>query len=301
MLYLSSAAPRFFSLFCTYLYPMYRYHICTILLLGCLWACSSPTPSSDALSKNTIDTVPTKTTESTPIITIPPYVAELEAAHHKADFLQKGVVKFDVTLSFGGKERLNGTITALTNSTQARIDYANGNSVLYKDHVVYAPAELATEEQKSSTRFSAYTWPYFFLFPYKLSDPGTQWTDYANNNLNGATYDTQKLSFKAGIGDDPNDWYITYARPTDHLIEVAAYIVTAGGTPKEEAEQDPHAIKYEDYQLIEGIPIAHHWTFWGWKKEDGLSNQLGEATISNVHFIDASPELFDIPEGHTTL
>lgn len=281
---------------------MYHHYCYTLLLIGSLWACTSA-PSSDTAETAPTDPVSTETTTQTtdPAPTVPSYVAQLEKAHNKADFVQKKVIQFDLMLSFGGRERFNGTITALTNSTQARLDGADGNRILYKDDVVYAPAALATEERKAGTRFGAYTWVYFFLFPYKLSDPGTNWADYPTDELNGTTYDAQKLTFEAGTGDDPNDWYITYARPDDHLIEVAAYIVTAGGTSQAEAEEDPHAVKYSDYKLVDGIPIAHQWSFWGWRTEAGLTDQLGEATISNVRFLEEAPALFEVPEGHQSL
>lgn len=269
-----------------------------LALAGSLWACEqAPTEAPTTATEQPAPQTPPTTPAPDPA---PPYVAQLETAHHKAEFLAKEAVQFDIVLTFGGKERLNGTITALTNSTQARIDYADGRRVLYKDNTVYAPAAMAEPDKQKSTRFGAYTWPYFFLFPYKLNDPGTQWAPYTNNVLQGKTYEAQKLTFEAGTGDDPGDWYITYADPASHLVEVAAYIVTAGKT-QAEAEEDPHAVQYSDYKLVDGIPIAHQWTFWAWRTEAGLTDQLGAATISNVRFIQPDATTFAVPEGHATL
>lgn len=270
----------------------------TAAVLALVVACSptentDPTPVTPASPYS--ETVQEAVEEAIP--TPPnPYVAALEEAHQRQAFISKEAVRFDILLKFGGKERLNGTITALTNSTKARVDYKNGQSLIYDGDKVYA----VDAENSSSKRFAAYTWPYFFLFPYKLSDEGTKWTAYEAQHKLEKPYLTQKLSFEAGTGDDPNDWYITYANPDNQLLEVAAYIVTAGKT-QAEAEEDPHAVSYGDYRAVEGIPIAHEWKFWGWRTDQGLTEQLGEATLSNVKFVQASAELFEKPEGYLQL
>jgi len=71
-----------------------------------------------------------------------------------------------------------------------------------------------------------------------------------------------------------------YADKQTNLTRCAAYIVTAGGSSQEEAEEDPHAIEYLDYKLVDGIPISHEWKFWAWRTDEGLTDQLGFATIN---------------------
>lgn len=276
--------------------------ICRFFTAACLALVVACTPAEN--TKNTTSTpesVPQEPTKTTVVQEAPvnanPYVAAVEKAHHRAAFLAKKAIKFDILLTFGGKERLNGTVTTLTNSTKVRIDYKNGQSLICDGDKVFA----VDAENSGSKRFAVYTWSYFFLFPYKLSDAGTQWAAYEQSNLNDKPYLTQKLTFEAGTGDDPNDWYITYANPDNKLIEVAAYIVTAGGTSQEEAEKDPHAVSYGNYQEVAGIPIAHEWKFWGWQPDAGLTDQLGAATLSNIEFVEASAALFEKPEGYVQL
>lgn len=220
-----------------------------------------------------------------------PVVAAVEQAHYKAAFLAKNAVQFDMTLMFGGKERLKGQLTFSTDSKQGRIDLENGKSIYYSGNDVYYSPDFENDKR---IRFDAYTWGYFFLFPYKLSDPGTIWLDYENSQLGEQEYHTQKLTFKAGTGDDPDDWYILYADKTSNLIHCAAYIVTANKT-QEEAEKDPHAIEYADYIEVEGIPIAQEWKFWGWQAEEGLTKQLGEAKLKNIRFIKPEEDFFRAP------
>ncbi|MFK7796776.1 MAG: DUF6503 family protein [Aureispira sp.] len=264
---------------------------CFALVIAC-------TPTENTNNQPSIaDEVPQKSEPATMVVNANPYVAAVEQAHQRAAFLAQEAIQFDIVLVFGGKERVNGTITALTNSTKARIDYKDGRSLIYDGEKVYA----ADAENAGSKRFAAYTWPYFFLFPYKLSDEGTVWNPYEPTTLNEKTYRTQKLTFEAGTGDDPDDWYITYANPENNLLEVAAYIVTAGGASQEDAEKDPHAVSYSNYQEIDGVPIAQEWKFWGWTVEAGLTDQLGEATLSNIRFVKETDDFFAQPEGYVQL
>lgn len=212
------------------------------------------------------------------------FVEETEAAHELDAFSSHETISFDIIVEFGGSQRLKARMTLGTDSGAGLIEYDNGQKLLFKGDELYSTNGLS---EKKGLRFTAYTWSYFFLFPYKLSDAGTNWEDYvANHRIGDKAHDTAKLTFEAGTGDAPDDWYIAYGDPDTHLIEVAAYIVTAGAS-QAEAEEDPHAIKYEDYRLIDGVPIAHEWTFWSWRSERGLTDRLGQASIHNVRFDEA--------------
>lgn len=208
-------------------------------------------------------------------------VAAIENAHKKDQFIEEEAIQFDLILSFGGQQRLDATITTTTNSDLALIQSSDGYSIYVVKDKVYFPEDYPKVE---SVRFTAYTWTYFFLFPYKLTDPGTIWQKYEGNAEDDERYAPMKLSFESGTGDDPDDWYIVYADPDKSIIDYAAYIVTAGKT-LEEAEKDPHAIEYKDYKLVDGIPIAHKWGFWEWRKDQGLTRELGHASLSNIRFV----------------
>lgn len=75
------------------------------------------------------------------------------------------------------------------------------------------------------------------------------------------------------------------------MIDKAAYIVTVNGN-KEEAEKNPHVINYIDYKEVEGIPIATKWLFWEWKKDVGVTKEIGNASLTNIKFISVNSEYF---------
>ncbi|MDB4088224.1 hypothetical protein N9544_01245 [Flavobacteriales bacterium] len=219
-------------------------------------------------------------------------VQEMEQQHQKEQFLSEDNIQFDLELYFGGKERMKGIMIFATNSSQGLLELKDGNKIYFiKDKVYYSP-----DMNEKRVRFDAYTWSYFFLFPYKLSDEGTIWSELEKVEMNENWYNTQKLTFKNGTGDAPDDWYQVYSDTVYNLIQVAAYIVT-GNKSVEKAEEDPHAIAYKNYQYVNGIPIATNWEFYSWTKTEGLTDTLGKATLSNFKFVDDSDSLF-IPPTH---
>ncbi len=231
---------------------------------------------------------PEKVVETVPPASKNLVISSVEKAHNTTEFKKKSDISFDIELTFGGSKRLEGNITLSTDSRNGKITKKNDSVIVFSDGKV---TTSSNEMNAENARFSAYTWPYFFMFPYKLTDEGTIWNPYKSSSLNGSDYLTQKLTFKSGTGDAPDDWYILYADKKTKLARCAAYIVTAKKSSQEEAEEDPHAIEYLDYQLVDGIPMSHEWKFWAWRTEEGLTDQLGFAKISNIQFL-------EVEDGH---
>lgn len=257
----------------------------TLLLLSVLSACSAPTEPTESTESDSTEQPATEEIISSTL-------TALEAAHKKSTFDQKEAIQFDIELFFRGKKRLDATITSLTNSGKIRMEKADGTVVVFDGNQVL---QMPADTDYKGARFDIFTWQYFFMAPYKLSDPGTIWTDISRDTLNTLTYERGKLTFEAGTGDAPDDWYVIYKNPKTNLMDVLAYIVTYGQSA-EEAEEEPHAVTYEAYQTFEGIPIATKWGFWIWYEDQGLTEQLGEANVSNVKFVDGADTLFSLGE-----
>ena len=219
---------------------------------------------------------------------------KIEVAHKKAAFLAKEAVQFNAVIEFGGNEIFNATITVSTSSDIAKITYKNGDEIYVNKENIFVSPSL---KDNPGVRFHAYTWSYFFLFPYKLNDEGTKWDNNFKTKETTNNFDVARLTFEANTGDAPDDWYVVYANKETHLLEDVAYIVTLGKT-KETAEADPHAIKYEDYKMIDGIPFATNWGYYGWNIEKGLSDKIGNAKITNIHFVEGFRKDFSIPENY---
>lgn len=216
------------------------------------------------------------------------FADKIEIALRKTAFLKKEAVQFDLNLEFGGKERMAAKFTILTNSTKGVIEYPNGAKIIFDKDKVFYSAGIPNEE---AVRFDAFTWEYFFLFPYKLTDPGTIWNSYENKEQDNDNFLTEKLTFAKGTGDAPDDWYIVYADKKTNFIDRAAYIVSINGG-KEAAEKNPHAIQYVNYETVEGIPIATKWIFWEWESGKGLTKEIGHASLNNIKFIKTDTTYF---------
>lgn len=75
------------------------------------------------------------------------------------------------------------------------------------------------------------------------------------------------------------------------MLYAAAYIDTLN-KEKQVAEEEPHAIVYHNYQLLNGIPLATRWTFHNWSPENGIEEQIGEAEKSDIEFIKPGKDIF---------
>ncbi|AUC84013.1 hypothetical protein CW731_01320 [Polaribacter sp. ALD11] len=218
---------------------------------------------------------------------------KIEVAHKKDAFLTHEAIQFDALIEFGGNEIFDAKVTVSTTSDLAQITYKNGDEIYINKETIFVSPSL---KDNPGVRFHAYTWSYFFLFPYKLNDNGTKWNANFKTKEVNPIFDIAKLTFGANIGDAPDDWYIVYKNKNTHLLEHAAYIVTAGKT-KEAAEADPHAIKYQDYKMVDGIPFASNWGYYGWNIETGLADKIGSATITNIKFVEGFRNNFSIPKN----
>lgn len=213
------------------------------------------------------------------------FIQSIEIAHKSVDYYSKELVQFDMNLVFGGRKRFEGTIQMTPSGGLVKMK--DSTKTLIWD----GQNEYSSDSTYRGTRFALLTWSYFFAAPYKLGDPGSNIEILGTKNLNELEFDAGKLTFGEGVGDSPNDWYIAYKDKESSLLAAMAYIVTASSSI-EEAEEDPHAISYEAYDHVDGIPFATQWNFWTWNEAGQLNKLLGSASISNIQFIEMDEKMF---------
>ena len=223
-----------------------------------------------------------------------PFVEKIQQAHKTELFKEKDAVQFDITLFFGGKERLNAQVIMHTNSGEVLLTKREGTRVIYDGKDVYVSPDTALY---GGARFDALTWAYFFAAPHKFNDSGTVWEELDDQKLDSTSYPSAKLTFEGQVGDSPDDWYIAYRQSDNDLLYALAYIVTFGKSV-EEANAAPHAITYENYQEVDGVPFASEWKFWEWSEEEGISDEIGQATIANIKFVQTNENTFALPENN---
>lgn len=218
------------------------------------------------------------------------FTNSIEEAHKAPLFLKHKAVQFDLEVSFGGNTILKGKLTQFTDGSKIRIDKNDGSSILFDGKQAYMWPKTAEDPM---ARFHIFTWSYFFSLPYKLNDEGTIWSDVKNRKWgkDGELFTSSKLSFEKGTGDAPDDWYVIYKNPTTDVLEGAAYIVSFGKALSE-AEKEPHAIKYNNFEYVNEVPFASNWTFHTWTEAYGYGGQIGEVKLANIAFIEDTSDLF---------
>jgi len=221
---------------------------------------------------------------------------KIEAAHNKQAFIQKEAISFDFLLYYRGKKHLVATYTVLPDLSKIRMELDSA-VVIYDGKNAY---QSPSDAQIRGARFNLFTWPYFFSMPYKLTDPGTNWQKAEPDSLMGSAFKTQKLTFDEGVGDTPDDWYIVFADPENYRLKAASYIVTFFQS-KQKAEEDPHAITYDKFKMVDGIPIATDWRVYIWREDTGLGEQIEQATLSNIRFVNYDPEMFQKPDNSSVV
>jgi len=205
------------------------------------------------------------------------------------------VVEGDLDISFGGNPMLSASMLYEHHTGQVRLDVRD-TAILFFDgqRAWISPASAEVPQ----ARFHLLTWPYFLAAPFKLRDSGSRLDTTGLRPLDGRQCETALLTFDAGVGDSPDDWYVVYEDPETGLMAAMAYIVTYGGVTAQKAEGEPHAIVYHDYTAIDGVMLSQRWTFHHWSAQTGPhGDPIGEATLRNLRFVEPGERAFAVPAG----
>lgn len=141
-------------------------------------------------------------------------------------------------------------------------------------------------------RFYMWTPFYFFAMPFVFADPGAKQESLGKKAFQGQEYDVVKITYEAGTGDSPDDFYIAYVDPSSGRLKLAIYVVTypslRKGKPLEELEQ--HAIVFEEWQEANGLTVPKTASYYDWKDETIEGEPLGRLRFANVRFTATPPD-----------
>ena len=204
----------------------------------------------------------------------------------------------EFSVLYPGRVDLKGTILFDTHVSKSRIELNDGSVWVFDGKHAW----VAPDSKKSArARFHLLTWPYFFAAAHKLTDPGTHLA--APEPLSERTADdirpAVKLSFEAGTGDAPDDWYYAF-QDDQHRLGALAYIVTYG---KGEAavDQSPSICLYGDFETQDGVTYPISWSTWFWQPDQGVvaDQPKGTTHFTDVRFVNPRADAFVKPEGAT--
>ena len=152
---------------------------------------------------------PERETEATPPEPgrIHPFAAAVEQAHGYDAWRNKDAFETEFQLGPDDQPMMKGTILFEVGSGRSRLELDGGVTLVWDGQAAWvSPADAAMEQ----ARFHALTWPYFIAVAMKLADPGATLAVQADQEVLGETCHVARMTFAAGTGDSPDDWYLVY-------------------------------------------------------------------------------------------
>lgn len=151
---------------------------------------------------------------------------------------------------------------------------------------------------KYNLRFWAMT-PYFFMGqPFALDGDGTNLELLDQKTYKDVLYNVVKVTFEAGTGDAPDDYYILYFDAKSHHLAVIRYIVSYPAYFAKGKHTPEKFMELTGEQTIDGIILPTGYRTYMLAEDEQPGEYVTEITLSEVKF---SPETkssyFDIPKG----
>jgi hypothetical protein len=217
----------------------------------------------------------------------------IETAHGMQAWPAAAVLAADLTIYFGDQKALEGSMHYAPHRNLVRIEGPDGTLMVFDGERAWvSPAS----SEASMARFHLLTWPYFVAAPFKLRDPGTRRKGLEPVVFQNRRHNRLRLTFDAGVGDTPDDWYLVYADAETDRLAAMGYIVTYG-TPVEEAENEPHAIVYGKEVWVDGLLLATQWWFYHFSEARGPhGDPLGRAELADIRLEPFQADLFVRPD-----
>ncbi len=164
--------------------------------------------------------------------------------------------------------------------------------------------EKAWKQVRDSTsfpfdmKFWALT-PYYFLGqPFVLDGEGVKLEKLADVSHKGTPCDAIKVSFEAGVGNAPDDYYVLYFGKSDHKLAVIRYIVSYPAYFEAGKHAPEKFMELQGTTTVQGIELATGYHTHWLADDEKAGEHITTITVDNIKF---DPTLknayFDMPEG----
>jgi hypothetical protein len=153
----------------------------------------------------------------------------------------------------------------------------------------------------SPARFWATT-PYYFVgVPWVLADPGTRFEQLDDAELDGERHHVVKVTYEAGTGDTPEDYYVVYVHPETRRVGGIRYIVSYPAFFPEGGRSPEKLMRYLDWREVDGLRVAHRYETHSFDEATGeRGERVTEVDARGIRFGQRWPaDIFAPPEGAT--
>ena len=158
-------------------------------------------------------------------------------------------------------------------------------------------ATAPDEELGIKPRFWSLTPYYFIAVPFVFGDDGVNLKAEGETTFEGKTYDLVRVTFEAGTGDAPDDFYVLYLERETRRVGGVRYVVSYPGFFPEGGHTPEKFMKYDGAQEVGGVVLPE--TFRTFKWTDGAPGEL--VTNSKMTDVGFEPEReaswFEAPAG----
>ncbi|MBQ4914229.1 hypothetical protein J8L85_07265 [Maribacter sp. MMG018] len=148
------------------------------------------------------------------------------------------------------------------------------------------------------TKFWALTPIYLMGHPFVLDGEGVNLELLPQTEFKGKTNDVVKVTFAAGTGDAPDDYYILQFDAESHLLTATRYIVSYPEYFKDGGHAPEKIMEVGELVSVDGVLLPNslktHWL----SDEGGLGEHITTIEITDISFVKELPEdFYEVPES----
>ena len=154
-----------------------------------------------------------------------------------------------------------GRVVVKQDTRQARLDYGGAMQAFWDGERAWSVNWMAP----TPPRFLALLNYYFTSLPWLTQDDGVNLGEPGTGTLfdDPTEYITVRMTFDAGVGDTPDDYYVLYIHPETYELRANEYIVTYRSLlPEGASATEPHILIYDEYTEVDGLLVPAHYTIY---------------------------------------
>jgi hypothetical protein len=168
----------------------------------------------------------------------------------------------DEFLQAGAPKPTISQVTVEQGKRRAYLDFPES-----KSYIAWNGKQAWSENWKAPIppRFLALLNFYFLNLPWLSKDRGVKLSEPGKSKLwNDPTeYITVKMTFDAGVGDTPDDYYILFIDPKSKQLKACEYIATYSAILPPDTKASPaHVVVYESFETVDGLVVPTRYSIF---------------------------------------